>query len=565
MGAFFAAMRAEIEAEGGTVEKFIGDAVMAAFGVPRVARGRPRARPARRAAHAQAPRRPERGARRALRRRARAADRHQHRLGDGRHRPAPGRGARDRRCGQRRRAHRAGGRAGPGARRRAHGAGRAALPLRRRRTCSRCAAAASRCAPSSCSPISRSPRARSRARAPRSSAGDRELELLTVDVPAASVAEGRPHLVTLYGEAGVGKSRLVAELLAGLEAAVAGAARPARPLPRLRRRHQLLAARRDAEGARAGARHRPGRRRPRRASPPRPRRRSPPRAPTRRRRSPRRSRRASASRPADRVAAQRAGGARRDAPRLALVLLGARGERADDRARRGPALGRRRGARAARGRRGPCLRPGLRALHRAARADDAAADLGRRADAASPGSPSSRSTRPRARSSRSCCSTGTPMRASAPRSSRAPRAIRSSSRRSRARARGAPRAPAACPTRCTRRSPRASTCCRPTRSARCRRRRWSVACSGPARVAEVAALDAGSVGELLDRLQNRDLVLGRLSSSMSGQRELIFKHALICEVAYESLPRRDRARMHGTVADWIEQTFAGSPRRGRSS
>ena len=34
MDAYFAAMRAEIEAEGGTVEKFIGDAVMAAFGVP---------------------------------------------------------------------------------------------------------------------------------------------------------------------------------------------------------------------------------------------------------------------------------------------------------------------------------------------------------------------------------------------------------------------------------------------------------------------------------------------------------------------------------------------------
>jgi class 3 adenylate cyclase len=31
---YFAAMREEIEAEGGTVEKFIGDAVMAAFGVP---------------------------------------------------------------------------------------------------------------------------------------------------------------------------------------------------------------------------------------------------------------------------------------------------------------------------------------------------------------------------------------------------------------------------------------------------------------------------------------------------------------------------------------------------
>jgi class 3 adenylate cyclase/tetratricopeptide (TPR) repeat protein len=79
----------------------------------------------------------------------------------------------------------------------------------------------------------------------------------------------------------------------------------------------------------------------------------------------------------------------------------------------------------------------------------------------------------------------------------------------------------------------------------------------PGAVAEVAGLDSGAVSELLDRLQDRDLVLGRLSSSMSGQRELIFKHALICEVAYESLPRRDRVRMHGGAADWIEQTFAG--------
>jgi class 3 adenylate cyclase len=34
MATYFGAMREEIEAEGGTVEKFIGDAVMAAFGVP---------------------------------------------------------------------------------------------------------------------------------------------------------------------------------------------------------------------------------------------------------------------------------------------------------------------------------------------------------------------------------------------------------------------------------------------------------------------------------------------------------------------------------------------------
>jgi class 3 adenylate cyclase len=79
----------------------------------------------------------------------------------------------------------------------------------------------------------------------------------------------------------------------------------------------------------------------------------------------------------------------------------------------------------------------------------------------------------------------------------------------------------------------------------------------PGAVADVAGADPGTVSEVLDRLQNRDLVLSRLSSSMSGQRELIFKHALVHEVAYASLPRRDRVRMHRGVADWIERTFAG--------
>ncbi|HSD81788.1 MAG TPA: adenylate/guanylate cyclase domain-containing protein, partial [Solirubrobacteraceae bacterium] len=78
----------------------------------------------------------------------------------------------------------------------------------------------------------------------------------------------------------------------------------------------------------------------------------------------------------------------------------------------------------------------------------------------------------------------------------------------------------------------------------------------PGAVAEVAGLDGGAVGELIDRLQDRDLVLGRLSSSMSGERELIFKHALVRDVAYDGLPRRDRVRMHGAVADWIEHAFA---------
>ena len=52
------------------------------------------------------------------------------------------------------------------------------------------------------------------------------------------------ELVTVVGEAGVGKSRLVAEALAGVEAA-----RP-RPLPALRRGDHILAGRRGVEAAR---------------------------------------------------------------------------------------------------------------------------------------------------------------------------------------------------------------------------------------------------------------------------------------------------------------------------
>ena len=244
------------------------------------------------------------------------------------------------------------------------------------------------------------------------------------------------------------------------------------------------------------------------------------------------------------LAAQRAGGARRDAPRLALVLLGAGVGRADHRARRGRAVGRRRRARAARGRRGSRRGPALRAVHGAARADDQAADLGRRA------AELHRARRRAARCGReraaraSCCSRPAAARASTRRSSRGRRATRSSSRRSCA------RAPTARPS-----ADGLPDTVHSALAARIdllpadeKRALQAAAVVGrvfwPGAVAEVAALDADAVGELLDRLQNRDLILGRLSSSMSGQRELIFKHALICEVAYESLPRRDRARMH---------------------
>jgi class 3 adenylate cyclase len=69
--------------------------------------------------------------------------------------------------------------------------------------------------------------------------------------------------------------------------------------------------------------------------------------------------------------------------------------------------------------------------------------------------------------------------------------------------------------------------------------------------------DRDRLRSTLDRLEERDLVLSRLSSSIAGEPEFIFKHILTREVAYESLPRRERAGAHAAVASWIEET-AGS-------
>jgi class 3 adenylate cyclase len=61
------------------------------------------------------------------------------------------------------------------------------------------------------------------------------------------------------------------------------------------------------------------------------------------------------------------------------------------------------------------------------------------------------------------------------------------------------------------------------------------------------------VHETLQTLRRRELVLDRLTSSMAGDDEYIFKHVLIRDVAYESLPRKERARLHAEAAGWLEE------------
>jgi tetratricopeptide (TPR) repeat protein len=76
----------------------------------------------------------------------------------------------------------------------------------------------------------------------------------------------------------------------------------------------------------------------------------------------------------------------------------------------------------------------------------------------------------------------------------------------------------------------------------------------PGPVALLAHLPDEAVDASMRILEERELVLSRLTSSLAGQQELIFKHVLIRDVAYESLPRRDRTDSHAAVAGWIEET-----------
>ena len=60
-------------------------------------------------------------------------------------------------------------------------------------------------------------------------------------------------------------------------------------------------------------------------------------------------------------------------------------------------------------------------------------------------------------------------------------------------------------------------------------------------------------GPTCDVLEERDFIRRRPGSSLPGDREYAIKHALTREVAYASLPRARRARLHAAFARWLER------------
>jgi class 3 adenylate cyclase len=58
-------------------------------------------------------------------------------------------------------------------------------------------------------------------------------------------------------------------------------------------------------------------------------------------------------------------------------------------------------------------------------------------------------------------------------------------------------------------------------------------------------------------LEERDFVRRRPGSSLAGEREYAIKHALTREVAYDSVPKAKRARLHAAFAAWLERGEGG--------
>ncbi|GAB3991805.1 AAA family ATPase [Nocardioides marmoraquaticus] len=64
----------------------------------------------------------------------------------------------------------------------------------------------------------------------------------------------------------------------------------------------------------------------------------------------------------------------------------------------------------------------------------------------------------------------------------------------------------------------------------------------------------------IDGLRRRDVLLERETSRFAGTRELVFKHALLRDVAYDGLLRRHRERFHRQAADWLADAAERSGR-----
>ncbi len=73
---------------------------------------------------------------------------------------------------------------------------------------------------------------------------------------------------------------------------------------------------------------------------------------------------------------------------------------------------------------------------------------------------------------------------------------------------------------------------------------------------DVGTLSREDVEERLHSLERKDFVRRRRDSSVEGQAEYAFHHVLVRDVAYGQIPRRQRAEKHRHAAEWISSLGA---------
>jgi class 3 adenylate cyclase/tetratricopeptide (TPR) repeat protein len=72
-------------------------------------------------------------------------------------------------------------------------------------------------------------------------------------------------------------------------------------------------------------------------------------------------------------------------------------------------------------------------------------------------------------------------------------------------------------------------------------------------VAEISGTRVDELEGALHELARKELVRSVRTSSMEGEREYSFWHSLVRDVAYSQIPRIERARRHRAAATWIER------------
>ncbi len=81
----------------------------------------------------------------------------------------------------------------------------------------------------------------------------------------------------------------------------------------------------------------------------------------------------------------------------------------------------------------------------------------------------------------------------------------------------------------------------------------------PGALGEMLGISRGDVERALHALERKEFVRRERRSSIAGETAYVFRHVLVRDVAYSQIPRKRRADMHRLAAGWIEALAGDRP------